>query len=103
MYRKLNVKLLLIICNFSHDQNGKLLLLVASDGGCAWGTCGHAKSADLTPGTGLEEQEQDETGNWKCQNNTSTFYLHDLQNRFNHEIGRKSYFTDKIEMLVVVI
>ena len=28
--------------------------------------CGHAKSVDLALSTGLEEQ--DETGNWKCQN-----------------------------------
>ena len=33
--------------------------------------CGHAKSANLAPATGLEEQ--DETGNWKCQNNISKF------------------------------
>ena len=29
--------------------------------------CDHAKSANLAPDTGLEEQ--DETRNWECQNN----------------------------------
>ena len=29
--------------------------------------CGRAKSTNLAPGTGLEEQ--DETRNWECQNN----------------------------------
>ena len=44
---------------------------------------GHAKNADLAPGTGLEEQ--DETGNWKCLHNIFKVYL---QNRFNHEIEK---------------
>ena len=80
--------------NISHDQIWKLLLfMVASHSQPMFlevmegvQGCGHAKNADLAPGTGLEEQ--DETGNWKCQHNIFKVYFHGLQNRFNHEIGK---------------
>ena len=59
---------------FLMTKYGKLLLFIVASQPVFWsdgeyaGVCGHAKCANLAPGTGIESQNETRIF-WECQNN----------------------------------